>query len=374
MTNLSITSVCNRGCKYCFAMETLDELAREELHMSMEVFERALDYVERSGMEEVRLLGGEPTVHPRFCEMVDRVLERGLNLLVFSGGIIPKRVLEHLEQVPEERLTILMNVAVAGEDRQSEVDRQPETLRCLGSRIVLGLNIHSPSVKLDFLLEMIEEYRLQRTIRLGIAHPILGGDNRYLHPRHYPEVGFRVAEFALRCREVGVQIDFDCGWVPCMFPEGALEELEITPHDVGLRCSPILDVLANGEAISCYPLADHHRIPLPNDQDAGWLYQQFVERQQPQRAVMLYEKCASCDFRERGECTGGCLSASLKRVRDHSFTLSVHTAQEPARPVSLVPENNELPILHDIPIHPPQSACCGTASDQDPNQRNCCHE
>jgi hypothetical protein len=290
-------------------------------YMPMDVVESAFDFVERSGMREARLLGGEPTIHPEFDAIVARALARGLRLLVFSGGFIPEKALGTLEAIPEDRLNVLLNVIPPNPLRPSDTAKQEEVFRRLGRRVVLGLTIDSPGVDLVFLLDLIEQYDLARVVRLGLAHPILNGENSYLHPRHYPEVGRRTTEFGLAARERGVSLSFDCGWVPCMFPPGAMQALGLTTNEVGLRCSPILDLLPNGTFISCYPLAAHATEPLAGD--AAAVRARFITRQAPDRTFMLYKHCVECDWRARGECTGGCLSASLRQLRRREFAVAV---------------------------------------------------
>jgi radical SAM protein with 4Fe4S-binding SPASM domain len=322
MANISLTATCNRACSFCFAEDAMAAQDGHSRYLAAERFDAALDFVERSGIREARLLGGEPTIHPLFTEFVDRVMARHMRLAVFSGGLIPEKALRRLEDIPVERLTLLLNVIAPGGDPR-QIGRQEDVLRRLGGRVVLGVTIESPAVDLDFLLEMIERFDLARGVRLGLAHPSVGGANAYLHPRHYPEVGRRVAAFGRRARDRGVALEFDCGWVPCMFPPGALDELAKTKNDVGLRCNPILDLLPDGQVISCYPLAAHASEPLTVVADAQSLRRQFTERQQQDRQVMLYRECDTCDWRARGECTGGCLAASLRRVRRRDFSITV---------------------------------------------------
>jgi hypothetical protein len=230
--NLSIIARCNRRCSYCFATEPLADAGLADQVMSWETFENALDYLERSDISQVKLLGGEPTLHRDFARMVDRALERGFNLLVFSGGLMPEVPLRRLEQVPADRLTVLVNVLAPGEGRPSEYRRQADVYRRLSRRVLLGYNITAPDAPFDFLLDLIREHDLRRTIRLGLAHPILVGSNRFLHARDYREVGRRVAEFDAQARRLGFEVDFafDCGWVPCMFPEAFLESLRRSPQ------------------------------------------------------------------------------------------------------------------------------------------------
>lgn len=323
MANISLTATCNRACSFCFASDAMEAQGAGSKYMPLERVDEALDFLVRSRIPEARLLGGEPTLHPQFSVIVDRALERGLRLLVFSGGLMPEKALRRLEQVPATALSVLLNVIRPSSGAPQEVARQTDVLRRLGGRVVLGVTIDSPGADLHFLLDLIDQYDLKRSVRLGLAHPTLGGSNGSLHPRHYPEVGRRVAEFGLQARERGVGLGFDCGWVPCMFPDGAMAELGLTSAEVGLRCSPILDLLPDGQFISCYPLALHATQALKPDRDATWMRMQFTERQAVDRHFMLYRECETCSWRARGECTGGCLSASLGRLRHREFTVAV---------------------------------------------------
>src|SRR5262245_25702198 len=109
MANISLTATCNRKCSFCFATDAM-EARTATAFMPAERFDASLDFLERSGITEARLLGGEPTIHPRFVELLERVRARGMRLVVFSGGLIPEKALRALEAVPRDELTVLLNV------------------------------------------------------------------------------------------------------------------------------------------------------------------------------------------------------------------------------------------------------------------------
>ncbi|HEU4882343.1 MAG TPA: radical SAM protein [Longimicrobium sp.] len=357
MANLALTASCNRGCGYCFAMNYLESRGGAKA-MPLETLERALDFLERSGIGEARLLGGEPTLHPHFEQVVDRALERGFRLLVFTGGLIPARALRKLASLPQERCSLLVNVIPPGEGRTAEHAAQARVFRALGPRVVLGINIARPGTPLDFLVELIDRYGLARSVRLGLAHPVLEGENEFLHPRHYPEVGRRVARFGALAAEHGVELVFDCGWVPCMFPDGAMQALGLGPQEVGLRCNPILDVMPDGEVISCFPLARHAVEVLERYPDAGVLRRAFRERQAGDRAFMLYAHCAGCEHRAAGRCSGGCLAGSLRRVRSTPFTVTLPGGAAPSGAAAGQERGRRsipLPILHGSPPRGPET-------------------
>lgn len=313
MINLSITAQCNRDCSYCFALDVLATKAQTE--MSEDVFVRALDLAERSGGGQVRLLGGEPTIHRRFLDYLDLALARGLNVAVLTGGLIPAKVIARLEESSPDRVSLLMNVVAPWEDEPAMHKRQRLVMARLGPRVALGLNIDRRGVELDFLLELIGAYELAPAVRLGLAHPIWKGKNAALKPKHYAAIGERVAAFAFKARDRGVTISFDCGWVPCMFPEGALQALDLGPREIGLRCSPILDVLVDGEVISCYPLAHHSRMSLGAPETTHDMRDAFRVAQTSARTATLFPHCTSCDYFRAGDCTGGCVAAALQRAR-----------------------------------------------------------
>jgi len=323
MANISITSVCNQECGYCFARLALGRQGKADTHMSRYTFGRVLDFLERSGIKQARLLGGEPTLHPDFPLLSQQALSRGFSLLVFSNGLMPEHALRWLEAAPPDRVSVLVNVTDLNEKQRRSNRRKLTTLCRLGARVIPGVNIQAPAVKLDFLFELVEQCQLSPKIRLGLAHPCVQGSNVFLHKKYYPEVGRRVAAFALAALEKGVRLEFDCGFVPCMFPYGSHARLGKVALDCGLRCNPILDVLPGGQVVWCYPLADIHHELITDSCDAAWLRARFQAKLKPYRSVTLYQECVKCELYKSGGCLGGCLATSMQRLRRVQFKLQV---------------------------------------------------
>lgn len=315
MANISLTQRCNRSCSYCFAQNTMGVADPTETLMTLDDFVHALQLAQRSAMEEVKLLGGEPTIHPAFATMVDMALEQGFRVLVLSGGLIPDRALAYLERTNPDRVCLMLNIIPPGAFSARERDRQATVMTRLRSRVVLGLNIDSPVTPLNFLIDLVDAYDLQRTLRLGLAHPMVGVRSAHLHARHYPAVGRRVADFFWRAREQSIRLEFDCGWVPCMFPSGFLDRARLTSDEVGLRCNPLLDILPGRKAVACYPLAAIVTQKLEEEQHSDELSQRFGEQLASYRPLKLFSHCDSCVWFERGSCTGGCVAAATQRLR-----------------------------------------------------------
>ncbi len=326
MANLVVADVCNMRCTYCFAKQHLHRVPAGQAFISLDAFESRLDFLDRSNIAEIRLIGGEPTLHPHFSDLIQRARQTGKHLMVFSHGLMPEPALASLEAVPVEACTVLINMNASrhadGPD-ETERARRRSTLQRLGARALPGFTLFSSDVQLDFLLPLILETGCKKSIRLGLAQPVLGADNAYLHPKQYPLVGRRIAQFAVRAAQLGIRLEFDCGFVPCMFSAADLESLRKTGGDIGWHCNAVLDIGIDGQTIHCFPLTGHAPLPMDAAGDALALRAMLATRLEPYRAAGIYKECSLCDFKQRGECPGGCLASTMRRFRHTPVRLLV---------------------------------------------------
>lgn len=331
MANLVVAGVCNLKCTFCFAPGEIllpqgDQgwpgahrpRRSEAAFLALQAFEERLDFLDRSGIEEARFIGGEPTLHPQFPELVRRARLRNKHILVFSNGLIKAPALACLEVLPPEVCTVVVNLNAtrhAWGPSPHEKARRYATLRRLGARALPGFTIYQADFDLDWLLPVILETGTRRAIRLGLAQPVLSGGNLFLHPKQYPAVGQKIVRLAEHAGEAGIRLEFDCGFVRCMFSDAGLDRLREAQAFTGWRCSPILDIGLDGQAMHCFPLGAKVRAPVEPGASARNLRETLAAQTEPFRAAGIYKECSTCAFKLRGECTGGCLSNTLLRFR-----------------------------------------------------------
>lgn len=98
MPNILLTNIYNRNCIYCFAKQEMKDAKnrgrKEEL--SFKNLKIILDFLERSSEKTVRLMGGEPTLHPQFKEFIDYILSRGFRVHIFTDGLFPPKITDFL--------------------------------------------------------------------------------------------------------------------------------------------------------------------------------------------------------------------------------------------------------------------------------------
>jgi radical S-adenosyl methionine domain-containing protein 2 len=78
--NWHITQRCNYHCKFCFSQHLDQEVT------SLETADEILRYLRRIGLEKINFVGGEPTLHPLFFEIVKLAKSMGFVVSVVSNG------------------------------------------------------------------------------------------------------------------------------------------------------------------------------------------------------------------------------------------------------------------------------------------------
>jgi radical SAM protein with 4Fe4S-binding SPASM domain len=329
VANLAITAVCNQHCAYCFTADYLAQLRGTDSEegrafLDPASFEKQLDFLARSNIDEVRLLGGEPTLHPDFVALVERARAVSKEITVFSNGLMPPEAVACLAALSTQECTVVVNLNEPHNNGNDSVySRQLDTMRRLGERAMPGFNIYRTDFRPEFLLDLVAASGCQPVIRLGMAQPCLSGANVYLHPNQYRTVAVKIVRFARMAATTGVKLDFDCGFVRCMFSDADLEALKKASANVGWRCSPILDVDLEGNVFHCYPLAGLARLPLTAEVDSSTLKQAFESRTRAYRQAGVFPECTSCPFKAANECSGGCLAATIRRFRHTPFRATV---------------------------------------------------
>lgn len=318
MANISITSRCNRNCTYCFTPASTYE------DMSRTTFRRAVDNLVQSGYDQVRLLGGEPTLHLDLPWFIQYAQKRGLRILLFTNALWPDRILDWLQNNDIPNLAILANLNSPQCYRAEETAQMERLFKNLGHIIIPGFNIHTPHPDLRFLISLINDFNMVPMVRLGLAHRAHNKNNTFLHPKFYRQAGDTIYEFARQSGTHGIDVEFDCGFVPCMFPEAIFQMENVKSENVGVGCGSIPDILPNGTHIHCYPLADCGSLIPRRDMSLEMINDTLEHQLNPLRSITIYPECEWCTLMKNGECKGGCMGTAAIRLRKPDKLKQVH--------------------------------------------------
>ena len=300
MPNLILTSVCNNNCAYCFTDGTfLEDLTLENL-------KEILPFLASFRNKKLNILGGEPSLNPEFIDILRHLLGEEYDLLIFTNGDISLSVLAQLQGIMCGRLEFVVN--------RTDAFLTSNTVRfykALGHKIKIGLTIFQSGQHVRHALREIEDYRLRRALRIGIALPSsLPANNTYLSREAYPRVSNEMFPFLVECIRKGIRPEFDCGFPYCFFTKEQKDFFHENAVDFASNCGLIPDVLPNQTVIPCFPLA---RFSTAIDGNSSWptTKDELDESTAGIRGRSLYEVCSACEYMKSLQCNRGCAAFNV---------------------------------------------------------------
>jgi GTP 3',8-cyclase len=144
---ISITDRCNFRCVYCMPADGLKWLARADVLTFEEIDRIARLFVERLGVEAIRLTGGEPTVRADLTELVQMLsaIRRPdgtpVELALTTNGAKLARMAAALREAGLDRINISLDSLQR--DRFAEISRRDaltEVLRGIDAAVEVGLH------------------------------------------------------------------------------------------------------------------------------------------------------------------------------------------------------------------------------------------
>ena len=93
---LHLTDRCQLDCDHC-----LRDPGSTPIDLPLEIIEAVLSDAQRAGIARLSMSGGEPTLHPRFPEILDLAVRFGMSWDIVTNGRRFERVARWLDEVPE---------------------------------------------------------------------------------------------------------------------------------------------------------------------------------------------------------------------------------------------------------------------------------
>ena len=312
MVNILLTDKCVRQCPYCFAGREMSRSAASEF-LGWENVIYLADFLQRSGHRRVSLIGGEPSLHPDFVDIILYFLARNFGVTVFTSGILSDvrlgEVGKYLGEVPTSRLTFVCNVndPELTPEAAGAPERLARFLEIAGRWSMLGFNIYRDDFSLRFAFDLFRRYDLKRMLRLGIAHPTAGAENAFLPVDRIGAAIARLQGFKDDFEQLRVAPSLDCGFPLCKFGDADLGWLVRLGGRANFTCRPAVDITPDMEVYACFPLANEGRASLFEFDTLQDVMARFSDRHAGIRGDRpgIFEDCAACDARARGICAGG---------------------------------------------------------------------
>ena len=285
MPNVLITNRCNQNCSYCFAQK---EMKKKTEEMPFSSFERVLDFLKQSGDENLRLLGGEPTLHFRFKDIIKLAFDRKFSIQIFTNGLFGEDILDFLiSRGCQIRYSFNMNSKEKySSQNYKQLLKNLEKISVF-KNVLVGVVIYDNNFNLDYLLKIIKKYQI-KSIALRVANPtFLVSGNTLIKEIKKISKGFGVG--------------FGCGLSKKLFNEkqrDVLKEVGVFNSNYGCGAnSGKFDIGVDLSVFRCFPLACWKNKNLFDFKNTKEIEQYFSSKMKDYQSKNLKE-----NFIQQGPC------------------------------------------------------------------------
>lgn len=317
MPNIALLNYCNLSCPYCFANEFIEE---KKQYINFEQLEIIFNFLSKkpNQIKKIGLIGGEPTLHPDFKEILKKTIsfcqQYNLNSpLVFSNGILIEQYAKFFSQ--DAKLLLNLNEPdIVNKEKYSQILSSIKKLDQLGAlehNVTFGINIYPNIQQYDYIFELAQKYH-QSFIRCSYVAPTkcFHNTNREEYYTNGKELFLNLCKTALK---YNIQLHLDCNHIPlCYFSEKEQQLINsICTGLDALYCGPVVDITPDFKATCCF--GAYNLIDLHNFDNLEEVYRYFTfEEIYPRIKNNNSLKCQQCDKFNYHICQGGCLGFANK--------------------------------------------------------------
>jgi len=307
MPTVMLTTTCPNGCPWCFARPKMDAYAaRGVTEMAWEDFLKVVEFYERSGMRHMALLGGEPTRHSRFLDILALLEAKQFAIQVATNGIVPAPLVDSVRERRFSRMFFFLNSTSYFDyppERRSLVDY---FLAHAGYPIKLSYTISERDVLRPGMnpvldrMALILRHSLAPHLQLQVAVPCARNES-FIPLDRYGALVELLDRWSAVLRKNRFSCTLDCHSIPpCTLPER-----EKGPSPQKAACDTfMIDIGPGLEVWPCFPISgESFRLEEFNTfVDIRRRFQELSSSRQ----LVYEERCKDCEHRLKRTCDCGC--------------------------------------------------------------------
>lgn len=311
--NIMVNNYCNLRCSYCFASTEMYEKS-EKQNMKEKDFFKILTYLKRNGIKEVRIIGGEPTIHPKFKEFLQVVVRDPWfeSIFIFSNCTFSLETLYEIMLVAKKKKVVVLPNYNEGEflgKKRELVENNLKTLTRCGIVKTLGINIYSEDFDYTYAIDKAVELGIKQ-IRWSITTPNYKLSENFDVKGYFRGFYEVLKGFLKACKEKGIYAMLDCNTIPpCVFTEEEKKELTGYKEDLFERtdCGVILDINPELEIFRCFGMSEGYHEKMKAKKGIQEVVQSIEEEFKEIEDRLLLDECRECKVYERQGRSCSCL-------------------------------------------------------------------
>lgn len=321
---INLTDFCNNNCLWCYGKGNFSQSKLLPYDMAVEI----MSWIAASGCTSCILIGGEPTLHPQFIEIVNYGNSIGLNMAIVSNGrkFTNVRFCKNIIEAGVKPSQIVLSMSSYSDESAVKFTGTKHSFvqfsNGFRNLINLGLNpgvnivISKPLVdKLEYMLTWIKENNGTH-VAVNLCVPTVtpnGTDTSFcLSPDILAKEAVQVYKIG---NNLGLKLSFLFNIPYCLLPQEDLDQMldaDVIRSGCSVRNHSAILFNVDGNLISCNHLSSqiiHTYAEIKDNATRNNIKRFFTSDQsildvQKASCVFRTNYCKSCNYWDM--CSGGC--------------------------------------------------------------------
>lgn len=310
--NILITNYCNQNCEFCFARDVME--SNQDREMSLQNYIGLIGDLKNEGVKNIYLMGGEPTLHKNFKEIINETINLGLEIHLFTNCFFNSEIEKFLISKKNKICTYHINIATPGY-RSGKIRKDVlKFIEKIKSHSKISLEITIDSLEKKKYLEILDSINKSFknvSVRIGVDGYFLKRNGFDL--KKYKMVGQLIESITEYLIERSVNNVWLSEVYGCMFDERWLSKMDKSGRFVlsGFGCLSKragVDIKTNMKVIRCFSLDPLNGIEYRKNKlikIKNILDNQMIKKSK-RSLPSVCKKCQKHGYSD-GKCPGPCL-------------------------------------------------------------------
>lgn len=324
---IAINNACNSNCSYCFAKKMGVEHKKE---MSITDFRLILNWMISNDDNFLVILGGEPTIHSCFKDILLLANEYARKLewdvLILTNGILLGDYIDLINNKTNLLININPEDVISKEGMEKLTksldkvkDKQMfekaivtyENNKAIPTyKATLGCNLCAEIGNYSFFWNLVDTYDVKE-VRVSVASP---QNNNYLYDRdaYFKKMKPLLMDFVKEAYKRNILVTFDCSQIPCCYFSGDeimyLNKVAKKSINNYCKCGPTIQINPDMNIGCCFGDKRYNSSLQKFDfnKNKSYYTEKIKNQRKQDESSNFIEKCKDCLLRDSNMCYAGC--------------------------------------------------------------------